>query len=68
MNITHRAKAAVMAVLTLFFTASCDYLDVVPDDIPTLDHAFEDKAQAEKYLYTCYGYLPEYMSPAKDPA
>lgn len=57
-----------MAVLTLFFTASCDYLDVVPNDIPTLDHAFEDKAQAEKYLYTCYGYLPEYMSPAKDPA
>jgi len=47
---------------------SCDYLNVVPNDVPTLDHAFEDKNQAEKYLFTCYSYLPPYMDPTKDPA
>lgn len=47
---------------------ACDFLDVVPDDVPTLDHAFEDRAKAEKYLFTCYGHLPEAMNPAKDPA
>lgn len=47
---------------------SCDFLDIVPDDVPTIDHAFQDKAQAEKYLYTCYSYLMPYMDYTKDPA
>lgn len=47
---------------------SCDFLNVVPNDVPTLDHAFEDESQAEKYLYTCYSYLPPYMDITKDPA
>ena len=37
---------------------SCDFLDVVPDDMPTLDHAFNNRAMAERYLFTCYSYLP----------
>jgi starch-binding outer membrane protein, SusD/RagB family len=38
--------------------SSCDYLDLVPDNIPTLDHAFANRLEAEKYLYTCYSYIP----------
>jgi hypothetical protein len=37
---------------------SCDYLDVVPDNVATLDHAFADRYQAEKFLSTCYWGLP----------
>ncbi len=55
------------ALLSLCAT-SCDFLNIVPDDVPTIDHAFQDMAQAEKYLYTCYSYLQPYMNPTKDPA
>ncbi|TKG93638.1 RagB/SusD family nutrient uptake outer membrane protein [Puteibacter caeruleilacunae] len=48
------------------FTA-CDYLDVVPDNIPTLDNAFRDKMTAEKYLNTCYSYLPNHGDVKSDP-
>lgn len=37
---------------------SCDYLDVVPDDVATLDHAFADETTAERYLLTCYAGIP----------
>lgn len=56
------------ASVVLGSALSCDFLNVVPNDVPTLDHAFEDKNQAEKYLFTCYSYLPPYMNPTKDPA
>jgi hypothetical protein len=51
-------------VLTGIF-ASCDYLDVVPDQIATIDDAFRDRYTAEQALATCYWGLPrlgEYMS------
>jgi len=39
---------------------SCDnFLDVVPDNVTTLDHAFALKNEAEKYLFTCYSYMPK---------
>lgn len=39
--------------------ASCqDYLDVVPDNVATIDNAFTLRNEAERYLFTCYSYLP----------
>ncbi len=38
---------------------SCDYLDVVPDNIATLDNAFADRYTTEQYLATCYWGLPK---------
>ena len=38
--------------------ASCEWLDVVPDNIATLDHAFADRYTAEQYLGTCYWGMP----------
>jgi hypothetical protein len=35
------------------------YLDVVPDNISTIDNAFKLRVEAEKYLFTCYSYLPK---------
>lgn len=34
------------------------YLDVVPDNIATIDNAFTMRTQAQKYLFTCYSYMP----------
>ncbi|WP_346239130.1 RagB/SusD family nutrient uptake outer membrane protein [Niabella insulamsoli] len=34
------------------------FLDIVPDNVSTLDNAFKLRNEAEKYLFTCYSYLP----------
>lgn len=39
-----------------------DFLDVVPDNVATLDIAFNNRASAEQYLATCYSYVPEYSN------
>lgn len=41
---------------------SCNYLDVVPDNVATIDYAFRERSQAEKFLFTCYSYLPDYSN------
>lgn len=39
---------------------SCNnYLDVVPDNVATIENAFADRNEAEKFLYTCYSYIPD---------
>ncbi|GAA4303582.1 RagB/SusD family nutrient uptake outer membrane protein [Compostibacter hankyongensis] len=48
--------------------SSCNYLDIVPDNIATIDYAFRLRSQAEKYLFTCYSYLPEFASWSSNPA
>lgn len=35
-----------------------DYLDVMPDNVATVDHAFANRFEGERYLYTCYSWLP----------
>ena len=51
-----RKMAYVFSVVAI---SSCGYLDVVPDQIPTLDDAFADRYTAEQYLATCYWGLPK---------
>lgn len=47
-----------VVVGSLFCLNSCDsYLDIVPDNVPTLDQAFNMRSPAERYLYTCYSYM-----------
>ncbi|QEC54228.1 putative outer membrane starch-binding protein [Anseongella ginsenosidimutans] len=46
---------------------ACNYLDVVPDNVATVDYAFRMRSQAEKYLFTCYSYLPEYGNWGSNP-
>lgn len=49
----------ITLLIVLLFTASCsDYLDLVPDDVPTMDKAFTNRISAEKFFFTCYSYLP----------
>ncbi|TKC59134.1 RagB/SusD family nutrient uptake outer membrane protein [Pedobacter hiemivivus] len=52
-------KTFIIVCLTMFSLSSCkDYLDLVPDNVATLDNAFANRLEAEKYLFTCYSYLP----------
>src|SRR5690242_17180787 len=53
----------------LFVLASCNkYLNVVPDDVATIDNAFALRSAAEKFLFTCYSYMPSQGSTGSNPA
>lgn len=51
-----------------FFSACEDYLDIVPDNIETINSAFTMRARAEEYLFTAYSYLPNEGSLHSNPA
>lgn len=42
--------------------SSCNYLDVVPDNVATIDYAFNMRSSAETYLFTCYSWLPSHAN------
>ena len=56
-----------LTCLTVFFSACGDWLDVIPDGVPTLDMAFNSRAQTYKYLATCYSHMPNHASPGSTP-
>ena len=49
-------------VIWLSIFNACDYLDVVPDNVATIDNAFTSRTTAEKYLFTCYSYMASHAS------
>ncbi len=61
-------KIIYLLIICMTILSSCkDYLDVVPDNIATLEYAFRNRVGAEHYLFTCYSYMPLHGS-ANDPA
>jgi hypothetical protein len=53
-------KYISMLLLGMGLTTSCvNYLDIVPDEIPSDKDAFLDEAAALRYIYSCYSYLPQ---------
>ena len=54
-----KLKISICA-LALQVMAGCSYLDVVPDNVPTIENAFTLRSAARKFLYTCYSYLPQH--------
>lgn len=57
-----KAGLIVLLWMSAYLFNSCHYLNVIPDDVATLDYAFREGAQAEKFLFTCYSYLPDYSN------
>lgn len=57
----------ITAFVLLAFLGCNKYLDILPDDKPVLEDAFKDKNNAEKYLFTCYNSLPNFVSPTNTP-
>ena len=46
----YRYFISLLGAITLM--TACDFLDVVPDDAPTIEDAFKNRAAAEKALFT----------------
>jgi hypothetical protein len=62
-------KIKILILICLLPLASCKkFLDVVPDNIATIDNAFTIRSAAEKYLFTCYSYMPKHSFRQNNPA
>ena len=48
--------------------SSCNYLDIMPDDVVTVSTMFADRYTAERYLATCYMGLPNPSDDNSNPA
>ncbi|MGV8091101.1 MAG: RagB/SusD family nutrient uptake outer membrane protein [Mangrovibacterium sp.] len=58
-----------VVVLSILFGSSCsDFLDIVPDNTATIDHAFKERYYAEASLYGLYSFLPVVAHPSQNPA
>lgn len=49
-----------MVLLCWPLAFSCHYLDIVPDNVATVDYVFRMRSKAEQYLFTLYNYQPRY--------
>lgn len=52
-------RNALWTLMLVLFSVSCSYLDVVPDETPEEKDAFQNPTMAERYLYSCYSFLPD---------
>lgn len=51
--------AATCLVIFTGILSSCKkFMDIVPDNVSTIEHAFKLRNEAEKYLFTLYSFLP----------
>ncbi|TJZ62934.1 RagB/SusD family nutrient uptake outer membrane protein [Sphingobacterium olei] len=51
----------------LLLLQSCSYLDIMPDNVATIDYAFRTRNTAESYLFTCYSWLPNHAATSQVP-
>jgi hypothetical protein len=63
-----KGKGLLVALLALSFASCKKYLDVVPDNVATIDNAFTMRTEAEKFLFTCYSAIPKEGNPLSNPA
>lgn len=59
-------KRYIFILLVFFFTGCDSYLDIVPDNVATVEIAFNTRASAEQFLATCYSYIPEHAHPEQN--
>ena len=66
---TMRYIKLLLVVFVLSSTTACKkYLDIVPDNVATIDYAFRMRSTAEQFLFTCYSYIPNYGDRYNSPA
>ncbi len=57
-----------LGISFLLVNTSCnDYLNIVPDNIATLENAFAMRATAERFLFTCYSWMPPHAGLSSNP-
>ena len=57
----------IILTLSVCITGCSDYLDIVPDNVATIDDAFDDENSAESFLFTCYSHMPSLGDPRANP-
>ncbi len=58
-----------LLIVVIFSTSTCsDYLDIVPNNVPNLQHAFANREMAERFLFSCYSFLPDIADQYNYPA
>lgn len=60
-------KTLIVALLCIPMLDSCNYLDIIPDNVATVESLFTDKNSAKKYLYTCYSFMPSHRNIGDNP-
>ena len=48
----------LILISSVVFSCEEEYLDVVPDNVATIDNAFSDRFNAQKFLFTIYSAIP----------
>ncbi|MEN6455587.1 MAG: RagB/SusD family nutrient uptake outer membrane protein [Prolixibacteraceae bacterium] len=61
-------KLSIILVASVLLYSCSDFLDIIPDDVATVETAFENRQNAESFLFTCYSYLPDPSDPWTYPA
>ena len=61
-------KTLFLILMAAGMISCAKYLDIVPDNVATLDHAFNTRITAKQFLFTCYSYLPDVQSAEGNPA
>ncbi|MBT34514.1 MAG: RagB/SusD family nutrient uptake outer membrane protein [Thalassobius sp.] len=59
-NPIYKLSTFILFIYSGIFYSCEDYLNIVPDNVATIDNAFTLRNEAEKYLFTCYSYLPKH--------
>jgi hypothetical protein len=60
-------KIIIYSFIIIAGLASCDYLDVVPEKVGTVEYAFGDRQRAIGYLATCYSFIPLFENEGSNP-
>ncbi|HYH55765.1 MAG TPA: RagB/SusD family nutrient uptake outer membrane protein [Anseongella sp.] len=53
-------RISLALVLLSTFSACNNYMDIIPDNVATIDYAFRLRSTAERFLFTCYSYMPSH--------
>lgn len=55
-------------LVILLFPACNKYMDIVPDNVAELEQAFSMRTMAERFLFTCYSWIPRGFELGSNPA
>ena len=61
------SKYIIIFSSIILLNSCSDYLDVVPDGTATLETAFSNRINSERFFYGCYNYLPDMAQPFNYP-
>ncbi|SDC38053.1 RagB/SusD family nutrient uptake outer membrane protein [Niabella drilacis] len=61
-------KKYIIACLVISIAASCKkYLDIIPDNVATIEYAFRNRNETENYLFSCYQRMQNLQAPENNP-